>query len=131
MRGQGATLNGHPIHVSDTPLRDAIVHLGFGHRDPVNRARTLSVFPALVNAVSDVRRSGSAAYDLCCVASGRADAFLELGINLYDYGAGYVILTEAGGTFTGWLDGEDGLATGNPLATNGLIHEEIRRILQG
>ena len=129
VRGQGATLNGHPIHVSDTPLRDAIVHLGFGHRIPENRERTLAVFPALLRAVSDVRRSGSAAYDLCCVASGRADAFLELGINLYDYGAGYVILTEAGGRFTGWLADEDGLATGNPLATNGRIHEEIRKII--
>ena len=131
VRGQGATLNGHPIHVSDTPLGDAIVHLGFGHRVPENRERTLSVFPALLRAVSDVRRSGSAAYDLCCVASGRADAFLELGINLYDYGAGYVILTEAGGTFSGWQDGEDALATGNPLATNGIIHEAIREIVRG
>ena len=131
VRGQGTTLNGKPIHVSDTPLRDAIVHLGFGVRNPVNRERTLTVFPALLRSVSDVRRTGSAAYDLCCVASGRADAFLELGINLYDYGAGYVILTEAGGTFTGWLDGEDGLASGNPLATNGKIHEEIRGLIKG
>ncbi len=131
VRGQGATLNGKPIHVSDTPLCDAIVHLGFGVRNPVNRERTLDVFPALLRSVSDVRRTGSAAYDLCCVASGRAEAFLELGINLYDYGAGYVILTEAGGTFTGWQDGEDGLASGNPLATNGVIHEAIRGIVRG
>ena len=131
VRGQGTTLNGKPIHVSDTPLRDAIVHLGFGVRNPGNRERTLTVFPALLRSVSDVRRTGSAAYDLCCVASGRADAFLELGINLYDYGASYVILTEAGGTFTGWLDGEDGLASGNPLATNGKIHEEIRGLIKG
>ena len=89
------------------------------------------MFPALLRAVSDVRRSGSAAYDLCCVASGRADAFLELGINLYDYGAGYVILTEAGGTFTGWDDGEDGLKTGNLLASNGVIHEALRSLLLG
>ena len=131
VQGQGATLNGQPIHVSDTPLGDAIVHLGFGHRVPENRERTLAMFPALLRSVSDVRRSGSAAYDLCCVASGRADAFLELGINLYDYGAGYVILTEAGGRFTGWLEGEDGLLSGNPLATNGRIHEALRAIIKG
>ena len=130
VQGQGATLNGRPIHVSDTPLGDAIVHLGFGVRHPGDRERTLAVFPALLRAVSDVRRTGSAAYDLCCVASGRADAFLELGINLYDYGAGYVILTEAGGRFTGWLDGEDGLLSGNPLASNGTIHEELRDIVK-
>lgn len=130
-RGQGATLNGKPIHVAQTPLSDAIVHLGFGHRVPKNRARTLAVFPALARAVSDVRRSGSAAYDLCCVADGRADAFVELGLNLYDYAAGYVILTEAGGTFTGWADGEDGLTTGNLIATNSIIHDALREILKG
>lgn len=131
VRGRGATLNGQPIHVSDTPLRDAIVHMGFGVRSPECRERTLSVFPALVRSVSDVRRTGSAAYDMCCVASGRADAYLELGINLYDYGAGYVILTEAGGQFTGWADGEDGLVSGNPLATNGMIHRAIMDIVRG
>ena len=132
VRGQGATLNGQPIHVSDTAiLRDAIVHMGFGVRIPPHRERTLAVFPALLRSVSDVRRTGSAAYDMCCVAAGRADAYLELGINLYDYGAGYVILTEAGGRFTGWEDGEDGLASGNPLASNGVIHREIQALIQG
>ena len=131
VKGEGATVNGKPIHVADTSLSDAIVHLGFGHRIPANRERTLAIFPALTRAVSDVRRTGTAAYDLCCVASGRSDAFLELGLNLYDYAAGYVILTEAGGRFTGWEDGEDGVASGNPLATNGVIHEPLRDILLG
>ena len=36
---------------------------------------------------------------------------MELGINLYDYGAGYVMVTEAGGRFTGWNEGENGLVT--------------------
>lgn len=131
VRGQGATLNGKPIHVARTPLSDAIVHLGFGHRIPENRVRTMGVFPELLRRVSDVRRSGSAAYDLCCVAAGHADAFAELGLCLYDYAAGYVVLTEAGGRFTDWEAGEDGLATGNLLATNGVIHEELRALLLG
>ena len=131
-RGHGATCNGQPIHVSGVSrLRDAIVHIGFGHRDPEVLKETEPILFPLLRSISDLRRSGTAAYDLCCVASGRADAFLELGINLYDYGAGYVILTEAGGRFTGWLDGEDGLASGNPLATNGVIHEAIRGIVRG
>jgi hypothetical protein len=40
-----------------------------------------------------------------------------------------VILTEAGGSFSGWAEGEDGLASGNPLASNGVIHEEIRALV--
>ena len=130
VRGEGATLNGKPIRVSGTSrLRDAMIHLGFGHRDPACLRRTLALFPGLMASVSDVRRSGTAAYDLCCVAAGRSEAFLELGLNLYDYAAGYVILTEAGGRLTGWEPGEDGLKAGNILASNGKLHEEIRKKL--
>lgn len=131
VRGHGATLNGDPIHVSDTPLSDAIVHLGFGHRIPENRARTLNAFPAIMRSVSDVRRSGTAAYDLCCVAAGRSDAFIELGLSQYDYAAGYVILTEAGGRFTGWEQDEDGIESGNLLTSNGVVHEALRGMLLG
>lgn len=131
VRGEGATLNGKPIHVSDRPLSAALVDLGFGHRDPAHRERMLQAFPRVMRAVSDVRRFGTAAYDLCCVACGRSDGYAEPGIHLWDYAAGYVILTEAGGRFTGWEDGEDGLASGNPLASNGLIHEALRDALLG
>ena len=131
VRGEGATLNGRPIHVSGTAkVRDANVHMGFGHRIPVNRTRTLEMFPALLPAVSDVRRSGTAAYDMCYVADGRSDAFLEMGLSLYDYAASVVIVEEAGGRFSGWDDGEDGLKTGNVLVTNGTLHEGLREIIR-
>ena len=130
VRGEGATCNGRPMRVSGIArLRDGIVHLGFGHREPAALERTLAVFPSLMAAVSDVRRSGTAAYDLCCVADGRAEGFLELGLSLYDYAAGYVILTEAGGRLTGWEAGEDGLRTGNILASNGAFHAALQQII--
>ena len=130
-RGRGATLNGQPIHVSGVDvLRNSLIHLGFGHRDPKCLERTLSLFPRMIASISDVRRSGTAAYDVCSVAAGRAEAFVELGLNLYDYAAGYVILTEAGGRFSGWEDGENGLASGNVVATNGLLHEAVRELLK-
>ena len=131
VRGEGATLNGHPIHASDTPIRDAIVNLGFGHRDHDLMSRTMAVFPAVLRVVSDVRRSGSAAYDLSCLASGRIDAFFEGGLSLYDYAAGYVIATEAGGRFSGWAYDDDGLSSGTTMATNGVIHDELRALLNG
>ena len=131
VRGEGATLNGQPIHVSRTEeLHDAVIHMGFGHRIRGNMERTLDVFPRLMPAMGDVRRTGTAAYDLCNVADGRADAFVELGLQIYDLAAGYVILTEAGGRFTGWDEGDDGASTGNVLATNGLLHAAIRDILK-
>ncbi|MBR1559049.1 MAG: inositol monophosphatase [Clostridia bacterium] len=130
VRGRGATLNGKPIHVSNVArLRDAIVQVGLGHRNPEILRQTEPVFFDLVHAVSDIRRSGSAAYDLCSVADGRADAFLEQGIFLFDYAAGVVILREAGGRVDAWRPGMDPIATGSIMASNGLLNETIIAIL--
>ncbi|MBQ6373206.1 MAG: inositol monophosphatase [Clostridia bacterium] len=130
IRGEGATLNGRPIHVSDiSDLRQSIVHIGFGHRNPVHLAETEAVFVPLMGAISDLRRSGSAAYDLCCVAAGRSEAFIEQGLGIYDYAAGWVILTEAGGRMQGWHPWQDPIATGSLLAGNGLVNDKISAIL--
>ena len=129
-KGCGATCNGQPIRVSGVDrLRDALIHIGFGHRDPKILAETEPILFPLLRAVSDLRRSGSAAYDLCCVAAGRAEAFIEQGLNLYDYAAGYVILTEAGGRMDGWHPWQDPIATGGLLAGNGLLNDAISAIL--
>ncbi len=126
VRGEGATLNGAPIHVSSVDnLREAIVHLGYGHRVKAIRERTVPLLPRLFEEISDIRRYGSAAYDLCCIARGVSEAFFERGLFLYDIAAGVVILEEAGGKATGWTAGEDCRLTGNILATNGLIHERM------
>lgn len=128
--GHGATCNGRTIRVSDvSAARDAIVHIGFGHRNPEYLAETEPVLFPLLRAVSDLRRSGTAAYDLCCVASGRAEAFIEQGLSLYDYAAGWVILTEAGGRMDGWHPWQDPIATGCLLAGNGRLNAAISAIL--
>ena len=130
VRGEGATCNGRPIHVSEiSRLRDALVHIGFGHRNPEYLAETEPILFPLLRAVSDLRRSGTAAYDLCAVAAGRAEAFIEQGLNLYDYAAGYVILTEAGGAMDGWHPWQEPLQTGCLLAGNGRVNAGIQAIL--
>ena len=83
----------------------------------------------ITRSYSDLRRSGSAAYDLCCVACGRCEGFFEAYLHIYDVAAGIVILEEAGGRVTGWKEGADAIASGHVLATNGKIHEHLRRIL--
>lgn len=124
IRGKGATMNGQPIHVSDIDNpRQAIAHLGYGHRVTADRERTMRLLPALFERISDIRRYGSAAYALCCVACGRSEIFFELGLHIYDIAAGIVILEEAGGRATGWIPGEDCKVTGNILATNGHLHD--------
>ena len=130
LRGEGATCNGRPIHVSDVErLRDALVHIGFGHRNPEHLAETEKVLFPLLRAVSDLRRTGTGAYDLCAVAAGRAEAFIEQGLSIYDYAAGYVILTEAGGRMDGWHPWQDPLETGSLLAGNGRVNAGISAIL--
>ncbi len=124
IRGEGATLNGEPIHVSEiSNPREGIAHLGFGHRVPANLERTLALFPGFIRQISDVRRPGSAACDLCHIACGRADMGFELGLFIYDIAAGVVILEEAGGKVSGWTVDEDCRMTGNIAASNGLLHD--------
>lgn len=124
IRGEGATLNGEPIHVSEIANpRQAIAHLGYGHRVTEDRRRTMALLPDLFDRISDIRRFGSAAYALCCVACGRSEIFFELGLHIYDIAAGLVIVEEAGGKCTGWPGEEDCKVTGNVLVTNNLLHD--------
>ena len=130
VRGEGATLNGRPIRVSDiADAKRAIVHIGFGHRNARHLAETEAVLFPLIRAISDLRRSGSAAYDVCSVAAGRAEAFIEQGLGIYDYAAGLVILEEAGGRMDGWHPGEDPVATGSLLAGNGVLNGTIQTLI--
>lgn len=130
VKGEGATLNGKPIHVSDIDVtRNAIIHMAFAHRHDALRERTLKIVPKLVCNSSDLRRTGSCAYDMCSVAAGHCEAYVELGLSLYDYAAGYVILTEAGGKLSAWDEGEDPIASGNLLASNTVIESAVRALV--
>ena len=127
-KGCGATLNGLPICVSQTKdPAQALAAISFSHRHPLDRRRMLPLICALTDELNDMRRLGSAAYDLCLVASGRLDAYLELRLNIYDIAAGIVILQEAGGIATGWPDEPDCTETGNIFATNALLHPFFTR----
>ncbi len=77
------------------PMDQRLVHTGFGYRAEV-RARQGAAVARMLPLVRDIRRQGSAALDLCDIACGRADAYLEEGLNLWDYAAAGVIAEEAG-----------------------------------
>ena len=96
-KGRGATLNGQPIHVADTPFENALV--GFGTSPYNEELAEVSMQLALtcLRRCADVRRTGSAALDLAYVACGRMDAFFELILRPWDYAAGSLLVTEAGG----------------------------------
>ncbi len=82
------------------PLGQALVGTGFGYL-PGRRRVQGEVVSALLPQIRDIRRSGSAAVDLCLVAAGRLDAFYERGLNYWDYAAGALIAAEAGALVTG------------------------------
>ena len=98
--GNGATLNGHPIHVSDRSFDKALIAFGTSpyHTELAERSMRLAL--AYLHACADVRRSGSAAIDLAWLACGRHDAFFELNLKPWDYAAGSLIVREAGGIFS-------------------------------
>ena len=104
-RGAGAFMNGKPISVSDCPLEKGI--FGFGTA-PYNKAlhpATIHLISQLFERSCDFRRMGAAALDLVALACGRIDAFFEYELSPWDYAAGSLIITEAGGKIC-TLDGE-------------------------
>jgi len=77
-----------------------------------------------------VRRAGSAALDLAYVACGRLDAFWDLNLKSWDMAAGVLMVQEAGGAVSELYGGEDPLATGNILAANPKMHEQLAPLLR-
>ena len=80
--------------------------------------------------LSGVRRMGSAAIDLCYVASGRFEGFWEFGLSAWDMAAGSLIIEEAGGRVSDFWAGNNYLDNSFLLATNGHIHEKVLHIIQ-
>jgi myo-inositol-1(or 4)-monophosphatase len=84
----------------DVPLDQALVATGFGY-EAGRRLVQGEVLAGVLPRVRDIRRGGSAAVDLCSVASGSVDAYYERGVNLWDIAAGALIASEAGARVTG------------------------------
>ena len=94
--GGGATLDERPIRNSgETDLSLALVATGFSYQ-PAVRAAQAATITRLIAEIRDVRRSGSAAIDLCWTAAGRVDAYFEEHLNSWDAAAGELIAREAG-----------------------------------
>jgi myo-inositol-1(or 4)-monophosphatase len=99
--GGGATQDGRAIRVNPPrPLAESLVGTGFGYRVERRRGQA-RVVAVLLPEIRDIRRMGSAALDLCAVASGSLDAYYERGLQPWDLAAGSLIAREAGATVTG------------------------------
>jgi myo-inositol-1(or 4)-monophosphatase len=123
--GGGAQLNGDAIHVSAiSNLGECLLATGFPsqkrHKNP-----NIHFYHQLTLRTHGVRRAGSAALDLCNVASGRFEGFWEFNLNPWDTAAGVLIVEEAGGTVTDFSNGEFQIASRETVATNGLVHDAL------
>ena len=128
---RGARLNGHPIHVSKTATLDSsLLVTGFAYDIRDTPRNNLDHFARFALKAQGLRRTGSAALDLCYVAAGRFDGFWEVQLNPWDMAAGSVIVKEAGGRLTDF-SGKDLSIYGQELvASNGQIHEAMLQVLQ-
>ncbi|GAT81562.1 inositol-phosphate phosphatase [Streptomyces sp. F-3] len=108
------------------PLDQALVSTGFNYVTEV-RAHQAEVAHRLIPQVRDIRRSGSAATDLCDLAAGRLDGYYERGLNPWDFAAGDLIAREAG-ALTGGRPGEPPSGELMVAATPG-VFEPLQRLL--
>jgi myo-inositol-1(or 4)-monophosphatase len=131
-RAAGAFRNDRPIRVSGEDRLDrSLLATGFAYDRRSSEVDNLDHFAAFLKSARALRRDGSAALDLCYVASGRLDGYWELKLQPWDVAAGYLVLEEAGGRasdFSGDL--ADGSGT-QVVASNGRIHDSMLRILRG
>ncbi len=124
-QGSGARLNGESMHVSKTAtLKESLLATGFPshkrHKNP-----NIHFYHQITLHTHGVRRAGSAALDLCNVASGRYDGFWEFNLNSWDTAAGALIVEEAGGKVTRFDGAPFEINSRETLASNGFLHDAL------
>lgn len=131
-RGKGAQLNGFRLRVN-SHLRDltgALIGMAYPLHVKEHTESYAKTLDALFVKASDFRCSGSAALDLCYVASGRLDLFFEIGLKPWDITAGEVIVRESGGILTDFVGGTNYLVSGNIVAGSPKIVKDFIAISQ-
>ncbi len=128
--GRGSRVNGRLVHVSRSgSLKKSLLVTGFAYDLRKEIAANLEHFKTLLTRSRGIRRTGSAALDLCYVAAGRFDGFWETQLNPWDTAAGKLIVEEAGGRVSDFSGGPFSVDLKEILATNGRIHREMIRWL--
>jgi myo-inositol-1(or 4)-monophosphatase len=123
---RGARLGGSRLEVSQCQaLARALVMTGFSYRADI-RSRQGKIVQALLPAARDIRCFGSAALQLCWVGAGRADAYFERDIKVWDYAAGALIAREAGAVIELPCPENDGLVIAAPPA----VFDQLRSVVE-
>lgn len=102
VRGKGAHLNGRRIKVSDRPFEEGLMFTAMStYRKEYARLCSDIIYDIYMES-NDLRRTGSAAVELCQMAAGKAELYFEMRLMPWDYAAAGLILQEAGGTVCGF-----------------------------
>lgn len=130
-KGTGAFVRNKRIRASGrTDLEMCTFGFGNPKQEPKFRTRYFQELQA-VSAVSPmVRRSASAALDLCYVAAGRFDGYWERGVQPWDVAAGLLIVKEAGGIASSIENSDNPVYSKNVVAANNQIHGNLRTLIQ-
>ena len=128
-KGKGAYRCGRVRVSATSDLQNSLLVTGFPYDIKTTTADNMPEFARATRLTQGVRRTGSAALDLCNVACGRFDGYWEQNINLWDVAAGALILEEAGGRITDFYGKPLTTKVEHVLATNGLIHDELFNVL--
>jgi len=129
-RGAGAFLNGARLRVSSIgDLTQCLVATGFPPF-ATNHDLNVQLYFRFTQLTHGIRRAGSAALDLCCVAAGRFDGFWELKLNPWDKAAGVLLVAEAGGRVSGITGKPFDLLGDDIFASNGLVHDQMLRVFR-
>jgi myo-inositol-1(or 4)-monophosphatase len=131
VKGEGAFLNGKPIHVSRrAPLKGCLLATGFPYDRTWDNENNFANFEKFQMAARAVRRAGAAALDLAYVAAGRLDGYWEIKLKPWDVAVGALLVSEAGGRVTNHAGEPYSVYDHRILASNGLIHEEMVEVLK-
>ena len=128
-KGKGAFCNGKPIHVSDRPYEKGLLFTAMSlYRKDL--AKTCSdIIYDLYMECNDVRRTGSAAVELCLMAAGFAELYFEMRLMPWDYAAALLILKEAGGTVLNF-EGKEPSPFRQSLVVAANSEESCKRLLR-
>ncbi|WP_200975381.1 inositol monophosphatase family protein [Echinicola sp. 20G] len=122
----GAYCNDTKISVSQAPsLSSSLIATGFPYYDFEQVDQYMELLKYFMINSHGIRRIGSAAVDLCYVASGRVEGYFEYNLNSYDVAGGLLIVQEAGGKVTDFNSGDDYIFGRQIIASNGNIHQEL------
>ena len=130
-RGIGAYLNDRRIRVSSREaLDEALVATGIPHLGQPRLELALRTVAEIAPKVAGIRRFGAAALDLAYVAAGRYDAYWERDLNIWDLAAGVILVREAGGLVATPEGRGDYLVSGDIVASNAALHQDLARLIK-